>query len=225
VYCPLNQSSKFVRGYNVLFGLVNNPQWQADNNMVVIHYKHHVGKVVLDSDAGWVATVNGETGNVFVQKFEYAHNEAYPDNASVEVWTQGLGSFYAWGKINTMPDDLNENPYLVECETISQFANLIPGEKFNYRYQWYTTNIGGDFPVVDVKNRVLVSELNYVNKRVKGRLASFSEGIVRVIDDGELLEEFSISPVEPLVIDFKPDSNHFIIVFNDETGSEVLYEK
>ena len=225
VYCPLNPSSKFVRGYNVIFGLVNNPQWQTDNNMMTIHYKHHVGKVVLDSDAGWVATVNGETGNVFVQKFKYVNSSEYPDNASVEVWTQGFGSFYAWGKINTMPDDVSENPYLVECETISPFAKLLPGEKFNYRYQWFTTNIGGDFPVAKVKNRVLVSELHFTNQRLKGRLASFSEGTVSVVVDGELLEEFRITPVEPLVIDFKPDRNHFKVVFEDNAGTEVLLEK
>lgn len=225
VYCPINSNSKFIRGYNVVFGLVNNPQWQTDNNMMIINYKHHVGKVVLDSDAGWVATVNGETGNVFVQKFNYINDGEYPDNASVEIWTQGLGSFYAWGKINTMSDDTVNNPYLVESETISQFANLLPGERYNYHYQWFTTNIGGDFPVIEIKNRVIISELGYANRRLKGRLASFNEGTISLIIEGEVKEEYSITPTVPLVIDAQVGSKNFKIVFKDETGSEVLFKR
>ncbi len=225
VYCPLNPASKFIRGYNVLFGLVNNPQWQIDNNMMVIHYKHLVGKAVVDSDAGWVATVNGETGDVFVQKFEYDHAALYPDNASVEVWTQGLGAFYAWGKTNIMPDDVSKNPYLVECETISPFAMLLPGEKFNYHYQWFTTNLGGDFPVIDVKSSVVVSEFDYVNSWLKMRLASFSKGTISLIEEGEIKKKYGITPTAPLVINTRISGNNLKIVFEDEIGTEILFKQ
>lgn len=216
VYCPINPDSKFVRSYNVLFGLVNNPQWQADreSGLMTIHYMHHVGKAVLDSPGGWLASVNGETGNVFVQCFDYEADREYPDNASVEVWTQGLGSFYAWGKVNAMSNDTAKNPYLVESETISPFAELKPGESYEYRYKWFTANIGGDYPVIDVKGDLLISEMNISKGWMKARLGAFRNGNVLLKAAGEIIATFEVGPAKPLVIDQPANTPNIMLEFS-----------
>ncbi len=209
VYCPINPDSKFVKGYGVLFGLVNNPQWQAGDDLMTIHYMHHVGKAVLDSPGGWLASVNGETGNVFVQMFDFDVKAEYPDHSSVAVWTQGLGSFFAWGKVNTQPDDPVENPYLVESETLSPYADLKPGESYEYKYKWFTANIGGDYPVIDVKGDLLISEMSITTDRVKARVGAFRKGKVLLKDDGKTIATFEVSPTNPLVIN-QPINTHNI---------------
>ena len=37
--------------------------------MMRVAYRYQVGKIGLDSPAGWIATVNGEAGTAFVQRF------------------------------------------------------------------------------------------------------------------------------------------------------------
>ena len=232
VYAPINPNSKFVKGYGVLFGLVRNPQWIADNEneLMRMHYKYQVGKAVLDSHVGWLASVNGETGNVFVQKFNFENNKEYPDNSSVAVWTNGVGSFYAWGKTNTMPNNPEQNPYLVESETISPYALLKPNEKYEYKYQWFTTNIGGDFPVIDVKENVIISELNISTNgkevEVQARLASFSKGELIVKSGEKELHKYLITPNNPVVIHKYFKVSNFEIIFKSEANNkeEIILE-
>jgi len=213
VYCPVNPDSKFAKGYGVLFGLVNNPQWQADDDLMTIHYMHHVGKAVLDSPGGWLASVNGETGNVFVQMFEFDAKAEYPDHSSVAVWTQGLGSFYAWDKVNTMPDDTSKNPYLVESETLSPYADLNPGESYEYKYKWFTANLGGDYPVIDVKGDLLISEMSITTDRVKARVGAFRKGEVLLKADGKAIARFEVDPTRPLVIDQPINTRNILLEF------------
>lgn len=68
----------------------------------------------------------------------------YPDAASVEVWTNGRGILQAYGRTQEMPNDLKSNPYMLECELVSLFARLLPGESFVYAYSWASANIGAD---------------------------------------------------------------------------------
>jgi hypothetical protein len=92
-WCPLNPQSQFPRGYGVIFGEKNNPSFQPDpaHGLMRVEYQYRVGKIGLDSPAGWVATVDGESGAVFVQRFVFEPKEAYPDGSSVEFWLNGAG--------------------------------------------------------------------------------------------------------------------------------------
>jgi len=150
VYCPINPKSIFPRGYGVQFGLANNPQFKPDYNrgLMRVHSERLVGKVGLDSHAGWLATVDGTAGYVFVQRFTFHPDKPYPHNSSVAVWLQGKGTIVAWNKMMQMPDDPAENPYLVECEVLSPLAGLSPGESYSFHYDWYAAKIGGDYPVL-----------------------------------------------------------------------------
>ncbi|MEM7028741.1 MAG: DUF4380 domain-containing protein [Chloroflexota bacterium] len=147
-YVPINRNSMFPKGYEQIFGQVGTLQIQPDyeSGIMCVHFQNEVAKVGLDNDAGWVATVDGETGYVFVQQFTYQPHQPYPDNASVEVWLHGKGEFYAYDQLI----DMGENPpHLIESEILSPFADLEPGETYTYQYDVLATNIGGNFPVLD----------------------------------------------------------------------------
>ena len=128
-FCPLNPRSKFPRGYSVIFGEESNPSFHADRQrgLVCVDYRYHVGKIGVDSPGGWVATVDGASGAVFVERFVFEPGKEYPDGASVEFWHNGVGKIHAYNKDIVLAAKPAENPYVFESELLSPFAQLAPG--------------------------------------------------------------------------------------------------
>ena len=214
-WCPLNPQSKFPKGYDVIFGEKGNPSFQPDQvrGLMRVDYQYKVGKIGLDSHAGWVATVNGESGAVFVQRFTFEPKKAYPDGSSVEFWLNGVGQIHAYNKDMVMATNAAENPYVFESEVLSPFAELKPGESYTWHYDWYATNLGGDFQVMDCSDAGIVAEplsADYSSRkaRLKGRFGVFAPGTLRVElfnAQGEHLQTLDLplkaSPLQPLVLD------------------------
>lgn len=170
-WCPINPNSHFKAGYNILFGEKDNPSFEPDakRGLMKVSYHYKVGKAALDSDAGWVATVDGRNGDVFVQRFTFEPKKPYPDGASVEFWHNGLGRIYAYNKWIDMPDNRAATPYVFESEILSPFASLQPGETYTWQYEWAACRIGGDFPVLDCTPAGVVCE-PFVARFDRGKL-------------------------------------------------------
>lgn len=214
VYCPVNPASKLPDGYRVIFGDAENPSCHLDTRrgLMCVHYQRRVGKIGLDSSAGWVATVHGSAGRVFVQRFQFDATKEYPDGASVEVWLNGVGRFVAWGKVNEVKDDPIATPSLIETELLSPFASLEPGEHSTFAYDWYSTSVGGDFPVLDCNGCGVVcspleSKLGDERFTLSGRFGVFQEAALRVVfldEQGKPLDSPAhapqkVSPLSPVV--------------------------
>lgn len=212
-WCPINPKSKFPRGYQVMFGEQDNPSFEADKERGLVHvrYQYKVGKIGIDSHAGWSATVNGENGAVFVQRFVFESDKPYPDESSVEFWLNGTGNIHAYNKDIVMPDNTVENPYMFESEILSPFAVLQPGQSYSWRYDWYATQIGGDYPVLDCSEIGVTAEPLRAKREgrqthLTGRFGVFAPGTVRAefLDaKGKLRTSHDLlkaSPLEPLVI-------------------------
>lgn len=185
-YCPLNKNSIFPKGYGVQYGLINNISYKPDynNGMMRVHYQRRVGKIGIDSSAGWVATVDATDGYIFVHRFLYEPHKEYPDNSSVEIWMNGLGEFVAWGKVNQMPEDTKSNPYNFESELISPYASLEPGQEYTYHYEWYSAKIPSGLGIVDCSDIGVVCEaLAAVRKghnlNITGKFGVFYEGTLK----------------------------------------------
>jgi hypothetical protein len=187
-WCPLNPKSKFPAGYDVIFGAKDNPSFQPDalRGLLRVQYQYQVGKIGLDSSAGWVATVDGASGVVFVQRFVFEPKKAYPDGASVEFWLNGVGQIHAYNKDLVMPTNAVENPYVFESEVLSPFAQLQPGLSCTWRYDWYACNIGGDFPVLNCTDAGVVAEPLVATAagnavELQGRFGVFAPGLLEVV--------------------------------------------
>jgi len=214
-FCPLNPRSKFPRGYDVIFGEKDNSSFRADRErgLVCVDYRYRVGKIGVDSPAGWVATVDGACGAVFVQRFIFEPGEEYPDGSSVEFWHNGAGKIHAYNKDMVMPENTDENPYVFESEVLSPFAKLAPGESYSWSYEWLATNIGGDFPIVGCNQNGVIAEPLRASRaskgwRLTGRFGVFvgTEPHIEWRDGNRKLIETSpltlkATPLAPLVLD------------------------
>jgi hypothetical protein len=175
--------------------------------MMKVHYQRRVGKIGIDSPAGWVATVDATDGYVFVHRFEYEPDKAYPDNSSVEIWVNGLGEFIAWDKVNQMPEGNKENPYNFESEIISPYATIEPGQEYTYHYEWYTAKIPSGLGVIDCSDAGVVCQpltAKVKNKKltVTGKFGVFYEGSLVVnyfdIAGNNIHTETIVPKVSPL---------------------------
>ncbi len=211
-YCPINPDSMYHRGYNVMFGLVGHLSYKPDyeNRMMRVHYDYRVGKIGMDSSAGWIVTLDATDGYVFVHRFTYEPGRAYPDNASVEFWLNGPGEIAAWGReIEKMPDD---TAYLMESEVLSPFASLEPGESYTFRYDWYSAKVPAGSTVascsdIGVTCKVLSAEVCDGKLGLDGQFGVFYKGYCRVVflDEGgnevaKVPTKLSVTPLEPLVL-------------------------
>lgn len=233
-FCPLNKNSTFPKGYGVQYGLVNNMSYKPDydNGMMRVHYQRRVGKIRIDSSAGWVSTVDATDGYVFVHRFEYEPNKPYPDNSSVEIWMNGLGEFVAWGKVNQMPEDTSSNPYNFESELISPYATLEPGQEYTYDYQWYSAKIPSGLGIVDCSDAGVVCEALAAKVKentltITGKFGVFYEGslVLHYFDSaGNNIHTETMTPqVSPLKASV---FSHTLRVFeNTESVSLHLYDK
>jgi hypothetical protein len=213
-WCPLNPQSHFAKGYGVIFGADDNPSFQVDRERGLLHvsYRYQVGKIGVDSPAGWVATVDAASGAAFVQRFVFEPGKEYPDGASVEFWHNGVGKIRAYNKELIMPDDPVENPFVFESEVLSPLARLLPGETYTWHYDWYAANLGGDWPVVDCSDAGIVSERLQANLaggqvNVRGRFGVFAPAAARLIFLGAEGSHLYVwdrperaTPLKPLVL-------------------------
>jgi hypothetical protein len=214
-YMPVNPFSHFPRGYQVLYGTDSNPeiQPQAVPAPLRLQYMWTVGKVGLDSKGGWLANVDGSSGFVFVQKFTFDPNAVYPDGSSVEVWTNGVGTIRAWGRTVRLSTDPSDNPYIVESELLGPQVRLKPGEQSSFIYDWYSANIGGDFPIRSCNDYgcacgPLSARRVGTQIHIDGRFGVFYQGSVKIefFGSGEkpvgVQKIFAtVSPLQPVVLD------------------------
>jgi hypothetical protein len=240
-YCPLNPNSKFPRGYDVQYGLVNNPSFKPDyeTGLMQVQYRHLVGKAGVDSPAGWVATVDDAAGYVFVHLFEYEPEKPYPDNSSVEFWMNGTGQFAAWGKINTQGERPEDIPYVMESEIISPYAELQPGQAYTFSYKWAAARIPENSKVVSCSNagvtcQPLTAELKHEKLNLTGTYGVFHKGSIRITlldargNPTTLSKSIPVSPLKPLDMaqisatlpekEMPPDAVSIAVDLTDTTG-------
>ncbi len=86
-------------------------------------YLWEIGKVGIDSNAGWIAFSQGSAGYAFAERFGYEEGAEYPDDGvTVECWTVGAG------QVANL--DYGETEiYLMETEVLSPLRTIAPGDQ------------------------------------------------------------------------------------------------
>ena len=149
--------------------------------------------------------MDGARGLAFVQRFTFLPDRDYADNATVEFWHNGAGSFTAWDKDNVMPDDPARTACFIECELIGPLTRLEPNASSSWNYEWAATTVGLDAAVTDCTAAGLV--LRPLSVRVadgratwSGHWGVFDQGRARAIlfsADGRRLAEHDLGDVTP----------------------------
>ena len=201
LYIPTSSDSRFSRGFNVMFGEEDNPEWQPEvrPNLLGAQYLYQLGKIGIDSTAGWIAFVNQATDFAFCQCFTYFPGEEYPDDgASVECWTTGHGEPVGgldFGKLNL---------FHMEAEILGPLRSMAPGETQRLDIDWYVARCPG--PIVNVTdagcaNQRLRAESIDAGIRLTGVFGLFHLGSVQLVwldGDGRDLEAETLALVNPL---------------------------
>jgi hypothetical protein len=200
VTTPLNPKSRFPKGFNVMFGDENNPQWQADKEKMLFNapYLWEIGKVGIDSPAGWIAFSNGNEGYAFAERFDYVPDGDYPDDgATVECWTTGAGVVAG---LNYTDSGI----YLMETEVLSPLQTIQPGQAIGFSIEWGSCRCPG--PIVDVSAAGCTAktlEATWANNYVQlaGQFGVFDAGQLLLVwkdSGGVILNRQRLIPVDPL---------------------------
>jgi hypothetical protein len=215
VVCPVNPNSRFVDGYCVMHGLVNNPQFSLNTfGNLIVDYSYLVGKVGLDATAGWVAFNNKENGKVLLMRYDYQRDKQYPGNNSVHIWTTGRGLIYSRNRILTFSDDNTLNPSYVEMELLSPLVAILPGNHMEFEYRLQACTLPKESEIRAVNEVCVVVQSLQASHTgsdilIFGQYGVFSAGTIKLTltnptESGAdtVLKEWSVSPEAGVVIEF-----------------------
>jgi hypothetical protein len=222
---PINSDSRFPAGYVVQYGARENSQWRTERPGIFgIEYAGELGKVGLDSNAGWIAFSDTRDEWVFVHQFGVQPGATYPDNgATVEVWTHGPGM--AAGVDFGQPQLHGE---FMEMEVLGPLVELAPGEDASAEMVWAACRCPG--PIRDVTPSGCTAEpleLQPVDGtwRVRGAFGVFASGRVQLRAGSDVLLELTASPFAPLRLDqvvrLPQSAGAVELAFLDDTGDAV----
>ncbi|HTN37042.1 MAG TPA: DUF4380 domain-containing protein [Arachidicoccus sp.] len=216
IVCPINSKSDFEKGYKVMHGIANNPQNGLDSyGNMVINYKYIVAKVGLDANSNWLAFMDKVTGKVFLLLFTHEEDQFYPENTSIQVWTQGRGIIYSRNKIVEYANDLVINPPYIEMELLSPLKEIPPGESMRFEYRMLTCTIAKYTEIKSVNNIAVIATSLRLQTGIEGLLVIgqygvFSNGTIRLqfkdkknnlIQSPGFKFEKSVSPFEEVILE------------------------
>lgn len=145
-FTPANPSSSYLNRYHVRYGPAQNSSVSVrDDGLFAVHYAHMAAELWLDSDAGWLAVLDGATKYSMVERFQFQESKPYPGKASVIFWTNGSGlQLNSDGEPVVRADDEGKPPFYMEAELNSPLCRLRPGESCDFDTEWFPTRAEGE---------------------------------------------------------------------------------
>ena len=145
-FTPANPSSSYLNRYHVRFGPAENGAVSVrDDGLFTVHYVHMAAELWLDSTAGWVAVVDGDSRYAMVERFRYEQSKSYPGKASVIFWTNGPEMRLSNDGVPSLSADADAGPYYEEAELNSPMCRLSAGESCALETEWFPTRAGSEF--------------------------------------------------------------------------------
>ncbi|HKU24010.1 MAG TPA: hypothetical protein VJQ54_00995 [Candidatus Sulfotelmatobacter sp.] len=145
-FTPANPSSSYLNRYHVRYGPAQNSSVSVrDDGLFAVHYAHMAAELWLDSDAGWLAVLDGATKYSMVERFQFQESKPYPGKASVIFWTNGSGlQLNSDGEPVLRADEEGKPPFYMEAELNSPLCRLRPGESCDFDTEWFPTRAEGE---------------------------------------------------------------------------------
>jgi hypothetical protein len=145
-FTPANPFSSYLNRYHVRFGPAENSAASVrDDGLFTLHYVHLAAELWIDSNAGWLAVVDGDSKYAMVERFDYDPNRSYPGKASVIFWTNGPEMRLNPDGNPSLSKDADSSPYYLEAELNSPMCRLNPGESCSFNTEWFPTRGGDEF--------------------------------------------------------------------------------
>ena len=137
---PVNRHSAYFTGYQVRSGLADDPSFAIDDGLFRLHWLYLENEVWLDSPAGWLAVVDGDSQFAMVERFSFQAQAEYPGNATVIFYKNGVAlGVNEHGTPTLSPSSPTDTPYYMEAELNSPMVALQPGESYGFDTTWYPT--------------------------------------------------------------------------------------
>jgi hypothetical protein len=211
-FTPANQSSSYLNRYHVRFGPAENSAVSVRHDgLFVVHYVHMAAELWLDSTAGWLAVVDGNSRYAMVERFQFEENKPYPGKASVIFWTNGPELRLTSEGTVSLNADADAGPYYLEAEINSPMCRLRPGETCELDTEWFPTRAETEFHGVKDAGVVIhpLESIRLENGKIKlsGSFGAFFAGRLVVHfynEQGWNLGTAGIAnvnPTEPVVLD------------------------
>jgi hypothetical protein len=145
-FTPANASSAYLNRYHVRYGPAQNAAVSVrEDGLFAVHYVHMAAELWLDSNAGWLAVLDGATNYSMVERFQFEENKPYPGKASVIFWTNGSGlQLNSDGEPVLRADEEGKPPFYMEAELNSPLCRLRAGESCHFETEWFPTRAEGD---------------------------------------------------------------------------------
>jgi hypothetical protein len=165
----------------------------------------------LDSTAGWVAVVDGQSRYAMVERFRYEQSKSYPGKASVIFWTNGPEMRLSDDGVPSLSADSDAGPYYEEAELNSPMCRLRPGESCTLETEWFPTRSGSELRGLSeagvIERPLQCAPAANGKVKLSGSFGVFFSGrlLARFYDGhGSLLGTMpvaNVSPTEPVSLD------------------------
>jgi hypothetical protein len=142
-YTAAKANSAYLNRFHVRAGLVDDPSFSIKDDLFRLHWMYLQNEVWIDSDGGWLAVADGESGFGMIERFQYDVAATYPDKATVIFYKNGPSvEFNAAGEPEIKSRGAEETPYYMEAEVNSPIVTLKPGASAALDTTWYPLRTG-----------------------------------------------------------------------------------
>jgi hypothetical protein len=144
-YTAAKTNSAYLNRFHVRAGLVDDPSFSIKDDLFRLHWMYLQNEVWIDSDGGWLAVADGESGFGMIERFQYDAAATYPDKATVIFYKNGPSvEFNAAGEPEIKSRGVGETPYYMEAEINSPMVTLKAGASAALDTTWYPLRTGDD---------------------------------------------------------------------------------
>jgi hypothetical protein len=143
-FTPINPASAYFNSHQVVAGLVNDPSFSISGDLFKLHWLYLQNEVWLDSTAGWLAVVDGESQFAMVERFRFVKGAEYPGKASLIFYKNGAAlDLNESGRPVLRSTEVESTPYYMEAEVNSPMVELQAGESYAMDTNWFPTRADG----------------------------------------------------------------------------------
>lgn len=106
-----------------------------------IQYKDQVAKLGIKPETGWLVLYDLSRCLALAETFPLFPTTAYPEDAPVQIWVNGQGTYtLPGGNVDASADPNGCDPY-VETEILSPLVDLLPRQSYTFEIQWHPAKI------------------------------------------------------------------------------------